>query len=265
MKRSTPFSRQTADLSESLHRQLNMYAFAASAAGVGVLALTQPVEAKIVYTPAHHVIGPHHSYTIDLNHDKVTDFTISNSATCNDGTCFYGLYLVPPAGNSGVGYVLFGQLGLQSALRPGSGIGPNKHFQNGGALVWLEVFAGSTDTFGPWPNVKNRYLGLKFQIKGKTHYGWARLSVTRKGHIVTGTLTGYAYETIPNKAIIAGKTTGPDHAGVEESNVLTVRTPGRAGRTCIRSAWTFGLATTGINSQCSNSAAGLLFCKHLHR
>jgi hypothetical protein len=35
-------------LSEPVHYQLNMYAIAASAAGVSLLALTQPAEAKIV-------------------------------------------------------------------------------------------------------------------------------------------------------------------------------------------------------------------------
>jgi hypothetical protein len=33
-----------------MHHQLNMYALAASVAGVGVLALAQPAEAKILYT-----------------------------------------------------------------------------------------------------------------------------------------------------------------------------------------------------------------------
>ena len=57
---------------------------------------------------------------------------------------------------------------------------------------------------GPWNNVKNRYLGLKFQIKGKIHYGWARLNVTGSGlGTIVATMTGYAYETIPNKAIVA--------------------------------------------------------------
>jgi len=45
--------------------------------------------------------------------------------------------------------------------------------------------------------------------QGKLHYGWARLNVTikNKGGVpeITGLLTGYAYETIPNKPIIAGK------------------------------------------------------------
>ncbi len=60
-----------------------------------------------------------------------------------------------------------------------------------------------------------RYLGLKFQIKGETHYGWARLNVSVRaqgGVNITATLTGYAYETIANKAIIAGKTKGEDES-----------------------------------------------------
>jgi hypothetical protein len=55
--------------------------------------------------------------------------------------------------------------------------------------------------------VTNRYLGLKFKIKGKIHFGWARLSVVGRQRI-TATLTGYTYETIPGKAIKAGQTKG---------------------------------------------------------
>jgi hypothetical protein len=49
--------RKTANLSESVHQQLNMYGVAAGAAGVGMLALAQPSEAKIVYTPANVQFG----------------------------------------------------------------------------------------------------------------------------------------------------------------------------------------------------------------
>jgi hypothetical protein len=54
-------------------------------------------------------------------------------------------------------------------------------------------------------NVRNRYLGLRFVIHGKIHYGWARLSVKVTRTEVLATLTGYAYETIPNKPILAGE------------------------------------------------------------
>ena len=57
-------------------------------------------------------------------------------------------------------------------------------------------------------------MGLKFVVGGEVHYGWARLSVTlghnRQLDDVVGTLTGYAYETVPDKPIIAGRITGPD-------------------------------------------------------
>jgi hypothetical protein len=45
------------------------------------------------------------------------------------------------------------------------------------------------------------------------HYGWARLSASlepRRQIPGACTLTGYAYETIPGKPIITGKTKGKD-------------------------------------------------------
>ena len=84
-----------------------------------------------------------------------------------------------------------------------------------------QVMASSdVGSLGSWVNVTNRYLGFKFKIRGATHYGWARLDVSVTNGTVVGTLTGYAYETIPNKPIIAGKTKGPD--------VITVH-PGSLG------------------------------------
>jgi len=88
-------------LSEPLHKLLSAYALAASAAGVGALALTQPAQAKIVYTPAHIVIGNGgvHYFQLDINHDGVTDmsfFTMLNG--CTSG-CFAELYAQFPVGN----------------------------------------------------------------------------------------------------------------------------------------------------------------------
>jgi hypothetical protein len=67
------------NLPESILKHLNMYAIAAGAAGVGVLALAQPVEAKIVYTSAHVVIGIREHYSIDLNHDGMSDVVIHHT------------------------------------------------------------------------------------------------------------------------------------------------------------------------------------------
>ena len=69
--------------------------------------------------------------------------------------------------------------------------------------------------YGQWTNVTGRYLALRFKLHGKTHYGWARLNVVDRGFTLTGTLTGYAYETIANKAIVAGDTKGRDKDEVQ--------------------------------------------------
>jgi len=108
-------------------------------------------------------------------------------------------------------------------------IGPRSPFKKGTAALVVarsNVYTSNkTIVYGPWVNVKDRYLGLKFQIKGNTHYGWARLNVKVSKTTITATLTGNAYETIPNKPIITGKTKGPDDASVEESNAASFATP----------------------------------------
>jgi hypothetical protein len=45
--------RKQVDLSQPVQRHLSMYVIAAGAAGVGMLALSQPAQGKIMYTPAH--------------------------------------------------------------------------------------------------------------------------------------------------------------------------------------------------------------------
>jgi hypothetical protein len=121
-----------------------------------------------------------------------------------------------------------------SALRAGVRVGPRGRFSNQGDMaVWTNVYNStrqiSSHFFGPWANggkgVKNRYLGFKFQIQGKTHFGWARLNVQwNRGFI--GTLTGYAYETIPNKPIIAGQTKGPhDEVGEAQPSPASRNAP----------------------------------------
>jgi hypothetical protein len=52
MKTSQRPSKQV-HVRDSLHQHLHVYALAASAAGVSMLALAQPGEAEIIYTPAN--------------------------------------------------------------------------------------------------------------------------------------------------------------------------------------------------------------------
>jgi hypothetical protein len=211
--------RMTQQLSDSLHRQLNSYALAASAAGVSMLALVQPAEGKVVYTPAHHVIVGNESYGLDLNHDRKPDFFISNfGTTCNTDECWRNLGISVASGNAVVGSQQ-GELYAALALHRGARIDSKNLLYHGAAMAVVNEPPGTTCLSGDWCNVANRYLGLKFKIHGQLHYAWARLSVRVKPHSVTAILTGYAYETIPNKPIIAGKTKGPDVVTIEPATL----------------------------------------------
>jgi hypothetical protein len=207
MKRS-PRQGKPFEVSPSLHARLNMYALAASSAGVGVLALAQPAQAKVVYTPAHQIIGANGVYNLDLNQDGTVDFLIQqwnygNWASNNQ-------LLADPA----VGNAVLGSKFRAAALTAGASIGPNQNFiagaSNGEVMLSITHFTtgGTSFVHGSWANVRNRYLGLKFQIAGETHYGWARLSVQRQRFHFIATLTGYAFEDIANTPIIAGETSG---------------------------------------------------------
>ena len=195
-----------------------MYALAASAAGVSALALAGSAEAKIVYTPAHVVLGPRSSseYHLDLNHDGVKDFTFAHLYSFSVTTGFWGSVVQMTPYKSDANGVMGNR--YASALRAGVKVGPENHFSRGGIMAIAAGTGRSANThfYGVWANggkgLSNRYVGLEFAIKGKVHYGWARVSVSK--FRFRATLTGYAYEIIPNKGIIAGKEHGPeDDAG----------------------------------------------------
>ncbi len=200
--------RKTGKLSELVHQQLNMYALAAGAAGVGILAMRQPAEAKIVYTRSHRVIGINQHFDLDLNHDGKTDFTVGDTTRYSTSG---GVNLLIAAGarTNEVEGITATRGFLAATLKKGAVIPKGHFFHDGRMISYCSGFLSCAHThrIGSWFNVTNRYLGLKFKIDNKIHYGWARLSVQFVSRIdVTTTLTGYAYETIPGKAIKAGQT-----------------------------------------------------------
>lgn len=214
-------NRIAARLSAKLDKTLAAYANAATAAGVGILALTCPAEAKIVYTHVHKQIPINETFTLDLNHDGIADFSFSNTK----GTSWDFLTIFPTKSANRVWGDKTGDFGLfryASALAAGVQVGPNQQLAPGNKLM---AHSSSASCKGPWGNQTNRYLGLKFIIKGKAHYGWARLTVACSNGTVTATLTGYAYETIANKPIITGKTKGPEESSIEPPSPVAFRAP----------------------------------------
>jgi hypothetical protein len=201
-------TRTAVSLSTRLDRSLIAYIAAAGAAGVGLIAAVQPAEAEIVYTKTNLNLSLR--LPLDLNGDGVTDLYFSYGGGSNEVI----LQLTPAVGN--------GVVGLRSGPRKkrnccssypapmffGLPVGPgeNFRFQPSQRMATFDVSASTSS--GQWLHKTNRYLGVKFLISGHTHYGWIRVST-----IPFFTITGYAYETIPNKSIKTGDVGGPavDH------------------------------------------------------
>jgi hypothetical protein len=91
-----------------------------------------------------------------------------------------------------------------------------------------------------------QFLGVKLIVKGQTHFGWARfsrVSVVKGERIpdITVVLDGYAYETTPNKPIIAGRMHSEDETSSLEAPNAT------ATSQCISTPATLGLLAQGVS------------------
>jgi hypothetical protein len=242
--------RVPARLTGKLDTNLVTYALAASAAGVGMMALTPAAQSEVIATQVNIAVPPNGGLIeFDINKDGQMDFGLSifsNLHTCTQsqakphrpgahpllgcGVESNILTVVPvQAANeiwqAGTSY---GEVPIKCAadLIGGVRIGSVRPFA-AGALV-MGGYSGSSIGFQfcPWRgnHPPKPFLGVKFvDTAGNVHFGWVRITVTSGLHT---TITGYAYETIPNKAIVAGVTHGPSHqASLIEPRKLNPKAP----------------------------------------
>ena len=197
--------RTTIAIHSKLEKNLAAYFAAAGAAGVGMLALGQAAQAEVVYTPTNVTVTT--PVAIDLNHDGIVDFSLGFAPGYNHS--FFVDVTPEVAGNAvrGNGSAACGFFGVP--VGTGQKFATNSYFGHGVRMAGFIAY-GISSSFGPWINATNRYLGFKFLINGQVHFGWARVTVTNEIRNVV--LTGYAYETTPNKAIIEGHISGPEKA-----------------------------------------------------
>jgi len=229
-----------AQLSDSLEGNLKHYALAATAAGVGLLAISTSAEAKVIYTPANKTI-PYNGtpVSIDLNHDGADDFSLS--AISSSGERFSQAFVqVTPSNPANFVWGLLQKASFDSAsilaagdLPLGVEIGRTGRFGNGGVEVLADksvtvgTFTSATTHFiGGWANygkgVTNHFLGFSLKINNETHYGWARLNVVFQGLNPTATLTGYAYESVANKQIMTAGVASPTNGSGTELEPATL-------------------------------------------
>lgn len=171
----------------------------------------------IVYTPAD-VLIENSQYNLDLKNNGTTDFVIADVTGKRETECDgqleyneWGELSLASISSPGNGYEMRGD--YVARLRRGSPIGPSQSFRTETGSTPMEYMSITWPRSGPcrrppvvytgnWPPVHSGYLGLAFEIRGKSHYGWA--AITPDG-FSGATLTGYAYQTKAGKSIIAGQ------------------------------------------------------------
>jgi hypothetical protein len=215
MQKRRPGTRPV-QLVPSLEKRLNAYAVTAAAAGIGMGLTARSAEAKVVYIPANKVLT---SGTFTLPVDRIPSWTFFDGF--HSHSLSFDTLSVRPLNGAGVSVAN----GYARALSAGGSIGPNGVFQSQPVrmerAMWLSD-SSMTLAYGPWANVTNRYVGLRFVVNGKAHYGWARFTVANSGSLTQGvsikaTFTGYALETAADRPIPAGKMSGPEESGTSGS------------------------------------------------
>jgi hypothetical protein len=193
--------------STSLNRRIAAYALVAGAAGAGLAALLQPASvdaaSTIVYTPADIEVGNRGFAKIDLNHDGIDDIRFEVNRYSNGYYGGYRMYARPFKPNEA----------LRNPRAQSAFIGSSiKSFR--GNLFDLAAIGASCKYYcppfpwhgiGPFAEVHDAYMGVRFQISGETHYGWVRMNVVSgPTDTINITITGYAYNTVANQGLFTG-------------------------------------------------------------
>jgi hypothetical protein len=157
---------------------------------------------------------------VDLDRDGIADFQFSLGTFHYHEAIFGSLNVRGLAGGEAVGaaggYFPF----YASALLRGEKIGPSVLFVSNPPSNNVTIEGSERCTYfcdgsyarsfeGKWGgNHPNRFLGVRFFIDGKTHFGWVRITVrTNPSGMIMAQITEYGYETIANKAVAAGMAT----------------------------------------------------------
>jgi len=210
-------------LDEVLERRMLLYVLAAGA----MLAGASSAQAKVIFTANRSELKTAfrqiETLDIDLNNDGKVDFILT--ATTYSSVAYMGELNARGISYNGAAFV---PRTSAVAFQKGAKIGKSAQFTD---LVGLA--SGFGNGYGQFANTSDRFLGVRFRLHGGFYYGWIgfRKVVTGPFGEVKAKIQGWAYETEPDKPIIAGDKGLDDAAtfGAIEPTSLQLLTMGHTG------------------------------------
>jgi hypothetical protein len=209
-ERGVTKSKRAIDREDSgLSRRLASYAAAAGGA-VALLGISDPADAKIVYTRVSVNLTAAESTEYVLRPDRIHPALTLSFKLCSS-RCVH-LQATGKNGGEIIGESAnFPSLGYPATLlTAGQQIGKNGSFRDKATFAAENIVYYGESSYGNFFSVTNGYFGFEFSIDGQTHYGWGRMTTSSPDgpDSISAKLTGFAYETIPNRRILAGQEQG---------------------------------------------------------
>ncbi|MEI6090609.1 MAG: T9SS type A sorting domain-containing protein [bacterium] len=175
------------------------------------------LEAEIIYTdlnPDKEITpsaGGSQGYSIDFNSDKHIDisFQVDNLVDEYKYVNVSGVLRknqIAGDGDTTTKGEFFPLCFVENEL---IGDGQSYKWYNDWDLQWehalpITICGYGLNSPGHWAGgLSNRYLGIRFYLNGNYHYGWVAIEIPTTPNACT--FKGYAYESEPNKPILAGQ------------------------------------------------------------
>lgn len=166
--------------------------------------LASNTDAQVVYTDVNPDSLVSSQYELDLNNDGTPEFRIEKTT---DG----GIDIVQLTGLSNQDSIAGYYVGFPTELPYPHALSSSVIIGSQTNLVAGGVMGGNHPLImedAEWPELINRYLGLKFSINGEPHYGWAKIKISTD--YVAFTISEYAYNATAGEEINSGVTSIED-------------------------------------------------------
>ena len=212
-----------------------------TALAAGLIAFANNSEAQMVYTDSKPdtTISNNGSYLLDLNGDGTNDFQLTQLKTTSSYKSYFKInrVTISPLGQ---GNKILDTINSANpyppALNLNTSIGPNPKHKRAWTGPMNSLLTLNSDRIkirtstssnlpfppvfnGNWQGVNDKFLGLSFEFKGNTYYGWVRLDVAKDAKSFT--VKSYGYDSIPNEPVLAGDTV---ITNIKKNNELPLKT-----------------------------------------